>query len=154
MIDMELKKYKIDWILRNKIAIGKPPLIEEHFEIIKKKGIKSIFNLCTEKEVPTPKGLLGNLDFYRYPLPDHKVKKKLEEFELTEVIRVTEKLLETGPVFIHCYAAVERSPFVCIAWLVLKEKISFLNAFDHVKESHIETNPIKQHLDLLMSLNI
>ena len=154
MTDKLNSKFFINWILKNKLAIGKYPNNEDDLELLKKKGIKSILNLCTEEEAPIPIGLLGNFEFFRYPLPDHKVKKKLEEFEILEVIEVVEKLLKNGPIFIHCYASIERSPFVCIAWLVLKENIAFLNALDHVKQSHELSNPIKGHLNLLMNLNV
>ena len=63
-----------------------------------------------------------------------------------------DKLLKNGPIFIHCYASIERSPFICIAWLVLKENIAFLNALDHVKQSHELSNPMKDHLNLLMNI--
>ena len=153
MIKSNIEEFKIDWILKNKIAIGRPPNNNYELEVLKQKGIKNILNLCTEEEAPIPNTLLDNFEFRRYPLPDHKVKKNLDEFQLTEVIAVIEQLLKNGPVFIHCYASIERSPFICIAWLVLKEKISFLNALDHVKESHIESNPMRQHLNVLMNLN-
>ena len=152
MTDESNSKFFINWIIKNKLAIGKYPSNEEDLELIRKKGIKSILNLCTEEEAPIPNGLLENFEFFRYPLPDHKVQKKLEEFEILEVIEVVEKLLKNGPIFIHCYASVERSPFICIAWLVLKENIAFLNALDHVKQSHALSNPIKDHLNLLMNI--
>ena len=154
MTDELNSKFFINWIIKKKLAIGKYPNNEKDLELIRKKGIKSILNLCTEEEAPIPKGLLGNFEFSRYPLPDHKVKKKLEEFEILEVIEIVDKLLKNGPIFIHCYASIERSPFICIAWLVLKENITFLNALDHVKQSHELSNPIKDHLNVLMNLNI
>ena len=56
MMEEKLEEFSIDWILRNKIGLGKTPSNKLHFEQIKKKGIKSILNLCTEEESPTLEG--------------------------------------------------------------------------------------------------
>ena len=40
MIKTKIEEFKIDWIIRNKIAIGRPPNDEQDLMFIKKKGIR------------------------------------------------------------------------------------------------------------------
>ena len=44
------KRFKLDWVLNNELAVGPAPLKESHFEYLANKNIKSILNLCNEKE--------------------------------------------------------------------------------------------------------
>ena len=146
------EKLRIDWVLVNKLGLGKPPLKENDFDLLKQKRIKTILNLCEEEEVPAKRKFHNGISFRRFPLPDHKVRKKLTKKEILEVIQILDDSMKAGPVFVHCYASIERSPFVCIAWLVLKEKVNFVNALDHVKQVHKESNPMTEHLNLLRKM--
>ena len=49
-------------------------------------------------------------------------KMTLEEINLA-VVKLSE-LISIGPVFVHCKAAVERSPLICIAWLVKNKSLT------------------------------
>ncbi len=149
---MREKNYKLDWVLVNKLGLGTPPVKKEDFLYLKQNGIKTILNLCEEIESPIKKEFLNGMTFSRYTLPDHKVKKKLTKNQIFEVVDLLENFIKKGPVYVHCYASIERSPLVCIAWLTLRENVAFLNALDHLKQVHKESNPLSQHLSLLRSM--
>ena len=53
------------------------------------------------------------------------------------------------PTFLHCYAGIERSPLVCIGWLIKIEKITFQEAFEYLKSVHPATNPLSEQLNVL-----
>ena len=42
--------------------------------------------------------------------------------------------MKEGPVFIHCYAGIERSPLICMAWLVKYKMLSPSEALQYVME--------------------
>ena len=64
---------------------------------------------------------------------------------LTEI-----KLL--GPVFVHCVASVERSPLICMAWLIKMHNLSPKQALDYLMEIHKGTNPLPSQYNILLSL--
>ena len=47
--------------------------------------------------------------------------------------------LSKGPVFMHCHAAMERSPLISIAYLNIKSGLSLMNAIDYVKQQNKST---------------
>ena len=144
------RNFKIDWVLTKKLAIGSAPNSQFAFELLKKEGIKSILTLCDEDEFQLPLEL--NCDFFceRYVLPDHK-KGKLPQLEdLRIALQKLENLqLNNPPTFVHCIASMERSPLVCLAWLVKDLGYSPEVALQYLMEAHPGTNPLQGQLDLL-----
>ena len=61
-------------------------------------------------------------------------------------------LRQQGPVYVHCVAAMERSPLVCLAWLVSRHGQTPERALDYVMEVHPGTNPLPGQLALLGQL--
>ena len=109
------KRFKLDWVLNNELAVGRAPLKKSHFEYLANKNIKSILNLCNEKEAPIEETFKSIFNFKRFTLPDHKVNKEIEVWEIKEIIKIIESLKSYGAVYIHCFAGVERSPLICMA---------------------------------------
>ena len=88
----------------------------------------------------------------RIVLPDHKVNRLLELSELEEAIRILEEIYKNKPVFVHCVAAVERSPIICMTWLILKKGLTQKQALQYMMEIHNGTCPMTQHLRVLEEL--
>ena len=57
-----------------------------------------------------------------------------------------------GPVYVHCVAAMERSPLVCLAWLVKQRRLKPARALDYLMQVHPGTNPLPGQLALLQKL--
>jgi protein-tyrosine phosphatase len=57
-------------------------------------------------------------------------------------------------VFVHCVAAMERSPLVCLAWLVSRHGQSPQAALDYLMQVHPGTNPLPGQLRLLDRLRL
>ena len=148
-----MTKFKLDWVLKDEIAIGPAPRKKIHFEYLRQKNIKSILNLCNEEEAPILEGVEETFHFKRFTLPDHKVNKNILVSEINESIEIISILKRNGPVFVHCFAAVERSPLICMAWLVVKNKISPQRALDYLMQVHPRTNPLPSQFKLLSELN-
>ena len=140
-------KFIFNWVLVNKIAIGKPLKSERDVFELKKKNIKSILSLCA-------KGVLVQ-EFYKnfnhaiYELPDHRDGICPNKNQIKMAIKIIENSIIKGPIFIHCEAAVERSPLICIAWLMLKESIPFEHAVRYLKDIHPNSNPHFDQLNVL-----
>ena len=143
------RRFKLDWVLINELAVGRAPLKKSHFEYLANKKIKSILNLCNKEEAPIDESFKSVFNFKRYTLPDHKVNKEIEIFEIKEIIKIIESLKSSGPIYIHCFAGVERSPLICMAWLISKHKLSPQRALDYLMEVHKGSNPLPSQYKLL-----
>ena len=141
--------FKLNWILNEELAVGTPPRGEKHIGKLQKEGIKSIISLCSEKEHSTDIKLSQYFHHERYVLADHKTGKTPTIDELNKTLFLIKKHLNYGPVFVHCYAAVERSPLVCMAWLVKENKLNPQQALEYVMRSNPGTNPLPNQLKLL-----
>ena len=149
-----MSRFQINWVLNNELAISPAPLKESHFEKIKENNIKSILNLCSEEEVPINEEIKNVFTHRRYILPDHKVNKDILIKDIEKIISIIEILKEKGPVLVHCKAARERSPIICMAWLVAKHNLSPQRALDYLMEINPRTNPLPSRLKLLHNIYI
>ncbi len=147
---MEKGRYfKLDWVLIDEIAIGRAPKKTKHLQVLKEEGIKSVFSLCNEEEFKMMDEGLELFHHARYPLPDHRSARLPTPEEIINAIKIVEDLIKDGPVFIHCIAAMERSPLVCLAWLVNKKQLNPTAALDYLMQVHPGTNPLPGQLNLL-----
>ena len=82
-------------------------------------------------------------------MPDHRSSQTLKKKDLNQAINILQEIMAKKPTFLHCYAGIERSPLVCIGWLIKIEKITFQEAFEYLKSVHPATNPLSEQLNVL-----
>ena len=145
-------RFRIDWVLVNELAIGPAPRAERHLERLADQGVRAVLSLCSPVEAPPPEGLEQRFACGRLVLPDHRAERLPEPEELGEALALLEQLRAEGPVFVHCVAAMERSPLVCLAWLVSRHGQSPQAALDYLMQVHPGTNPLPGQLRLLHAL--
>ena len=90
----------------------------------------------------------------RIVLPDHRAGRLPTLDELQMSLQNLAELQEHGPVFVHCVAAMERSPLVCLAWLVQRHNMNPERALDYLMQQHPGTNPLPGQLALLQKIKI
>ena len=145
-------KFKLDWVLINELAIGKLPTIENDLIYLKGKGIKSILSLCNKDEIVE----IENLNNFKYKvvvLPDHKTGKLPSIKDLRHALQELKKLMAFGPTFVHCVASVERSPLLCMCYLVNEKNLTPLESLEYLMQVHPRTNPLASQLELLNEFN-
>ena len=134
-----------NWILINKLAIGTPFISEEQKFFLKGKGIISILDLRNkndfllidqEKYVKNTQGF----KYKNFQLPDHKSKRFAQKEEIINAVETLDYLITKGPVFMHCHAAVERSPLISVAFLIKTKKLNCTQAYEYVKQQNKTTN--------------
>ena len=148
----KLDTFSLDWVLIDKLALGRIPTKKEHLKLLIDNGIKSIFSLCDENE--SDKFVDFSIDFHhkRLVLPDHKYESQITLEELKLAVKILKELYELGPTFVHCIASMERSPLVCMAWLVKEMNYDHISALEYLMSIHKETNPLPSQLSLLQKL--
>ena len=148
-----IQRFRIDWVLNNDLAIGPAPRAERHILRLKAAGINAVLSLCSEEEAQPPQGLTEQFQCQRLVLPDHRSSDVMTLFQLNSSLLALEELHQHGPVFVHCVAAVERSPLVCMGWLIKKHKLSPTESIDYLMQIHRGTNPLPGQFALLQQLN-
>ena len=149
---MGLNKFKINWVLNEELAVGTAPQKQNHLKKLTDEGIKSILSLCDENEVKNDLNFDELFNHKRYVLPDHKTGKVLTCIQLNESLVILRNLLKSGPVFVHCYAAVERSPLVCMAWLMKEHHLTLEQSLDYLMQTNPGTNPLPSQLRVLKEI--
>jgi protein-tyrosine phosphatase len=85
-------------------------------------------------------------------LPDHKIGVAPIIDEIEDCIQIIKKLKQKTSIYIHCLAGIERSPLICMAWLIKEHKLSMEESMEYMMQVHPNTNPHKEQLDLLKSI--
>ena len=139
-----------NWVLKDTLAIGQRPKNDIDLYFLLDKKIKSVLCLTNNKENPDLNYKKYNIKFKRAELPDHKSNYQIS----TNLIKVAyEKLInlieEDPPLFIHCYASVERSPLICLAFLIKQKNLDFYDALAYLMQVHKPTNPHPDQLKCL-----
>ena len=147
-----LSRFRLDWVLVQELAVGPAPRAERHLERLTEAGVTAVLSLCSEQEVPPPAGLESRFECRRLVLPDHRVERLPELAQLEQALEALAELRAKGPVYVHCVAAMERSPLVCLAWLVRRHGLTPQRALDYLMQVHPGTNPLPGQLALLAQL--
>ena len=143
---------KLDWILSNEIAIGSAPKTIEDVNHLKINGINGILSLCSKEENPFNVNLKDFFNCKNILLPDHKYNYPLSIDQLNLALENLSLLKKEGPVYVHCLAGVERSPIVCMGWLVKNHNLTPTQALDYLMNVHHGTNPLPDQFKLLYLL--
>lgn len=147
------QRFRIDWVLGDELAIGPAPRAERHLPRLAAAGVRAVLSLCSEQEAPPPTGLSNCFPFARLVLPDHRAGRLPEPAELNAALALLAQLhQEHGAVFVHCVGAMERSPLVCLAWLVQRHRLTNEQALDYLMQVHPGTNPLPGQLALIKLL--
>ena len=139
-------KFIFDWILINKLAVGTSPTQESDLNLLKKKNVKNIKGLCSEEEVKWNENINNHFSCFRFVLPDSHQKILPTTEQLNTAFNLLDDLVSKDVTFIHCVASMERSPLLCIMYVMAKYKLNLEEALDFVKRVHNNTNPTNDQL--------
>lgn len=143
-------RFRIDWVLKEELALGPAPRKLEHLQRLEQEGVRAVLSLCDAPELPMPAELAQQFLWERQVLPDHRSGRNPTSEELEAALEALARLRrEAGPVFVHCVASMERSPLVCLAWLMRERGLNRLQALDYLMQVHPGTNPLPGQLGLL-----
>ena len=85
----------------------------------------------------------------RIVLPDSHQKKLPSKFEIKKAFDTLKLLVDQGITFVHCFASVERSPLLCILFVMERFDLNLEESLDYVKRVHKLTNPRNYQLFLI-----
>lgn len=142
-------RFRISWVLHDELALGPAPSSPRHLQLLRDQGVAAVLSLCATEELPPPPQLEAWFQCRRLVLPDHRSGHPPSPQQLQQALALLSELRASGPVFVHCLAAKERSPLVCLAWLMRQRGLTRLQALDYLSELHPGTSPLPEQLALL-----
>mgnify|MGYP006272417103 CR=1 FL=1 len=146
---MPESRFRISWVLRDQLALGPAPRAARHLDRLEQEGIRAVLSLCAADEHEQPPELRDRFHGARVVLPDHRSGCAPTPAQLQQALSALTSLRRHGPVFVHCLASMERSPLVCLAWLMREQGLTRLQALDYLSQVHPGTNPLPEQLALL-----
>ena len=142
----------INWVLVGELAVGNSPRNKNDLNKLKDNGINSIFCLCSETDSPRLEDIENIFKYETLVLPDHRSEKSISLQQIEHALSILKNLMRFKPVFVHCLASMERSPLICIGWLIKEKGLTFNQSLDYMMQLHKRTNPLTEDLKLLMML--
>ena len=143
------RAFRVTWVLHNQLALGPAPLKPTHLERLQQEGIRGVLSLCDPQEHLQLEALPQLFRTARVVLPDHRSGRPPNQAEIQAAIDALATLRCEGPVYVHCLASMERSPLVCLAWLMRERGLTRLEALDYLSQTHPGTNPLPEQLAAL-----
>lgn len=102
------RPFRLSWVLRHELALGPAPRRDDHLQLLREEGCRSVLSLCQPGEQPHLEGLDQQFTWRSVPLPDHRCSEPLTQELLESALQTLEQLQRAGPVFVHCLAGRER----------------------------------------------
>jgi hypothetical protein len=141
----------ISWLRTRRLAIGPMPRSPHHWLILQQQGVQSIFSCCEQEEGPWQPP--QEWPQQRFPLPDHRNPNAMTSAMLDQAINAALDLYRSGaPLYLHCWAGMERSPLVAIGLLCRAESLNLFEALAQVRSQHPIAKPLIPHLLILETL--
>ena len=107
--------------------------------------LRNEFDLC-KIDYDSQLALYKEFNTVNSGLPDHNSKRFATKNEIEKAVNNLEKLLLNGPVFMHCHAAIERSPLISVAYLIKTKRLNLIQAYEYVKQQNKTTNVLMEQL--------
>ena len=117
--------------------------------MLKEYKVKNIIGLCSDKEIKWHENINKCFSCERIVLPDSNTKKLPDSNNLEIAFSSLIKAVNKNITFIHCFASIERSPLLCVMFIMEKYKLNLEDALDYVKRVHSFTNPTNKQLTLI-----
>ena len=140
---------RASWVLKNKLLVGSVPKTLEDINYLKKNSVSAILNLSDECNADIEKLIRHNFEYTKKFLPDHRDGRDPTFLEIDSVLNALKEISMNKIVYIHCSHGVERSPLICIAWLVKEKRMSIDNATYYMSKAHRRSNPLNRQLIIL-----
>lgn len=145
------ERHTLTWLRTRKLAIGPMPRNPDHWRSLQQQGVRSIFSCCDPSEGPwqPPSEWLQ----CQFPLPDHRQPDAMTKEMLASALSAALDLYQAAPpLYLHCWAGMERSPLLAVGLLCRAESLDLFDALGQVRSQHPIAKPLAPHLVILESI--
>jgi hypothetical protein len=140
------------WLRTRRLALGGFPSQPEHWQALEAAGIRQVFSCCDPAEASWEPP--GHWNSSQLTLPDHRCSTPPTAAQLHQALEQLEGMLTSDqrPLYLHCWAGMERSPLLAVGLLCRMESFPFFDALSQVRSLHPPAKPITAHLVVLEQL--
>ncbi|MDY6937103.1 MAG: dual specificity protein phosphatase [Cyanobacteriota bacterium] len=139
----------LSWVIPGKLAVGGLPNSGTIAQLTQAR-IATVLALCSESEGQMLPEIQASFQTWRYVLPDRHYREKLTPAQLAAAVEIIHQSLQNQqPIYVHCFAGIERSPTVCVAYLCRYGQQNLWDALEWVKSVHPSTCPTTDQLRVL-----
>ena len=117
-----------------------------------KKKVRNIICLCSIEESKWHENLNANFNCERIFLPDSRGDKLPSRKDLLYAFSKLKDAVKKDITYVHCFASIERSPLLCIMYIMWSHKLNLEDALDYVRGKHLYTNPTNKQLSLIKEI--
>ena len=149
---MNTSSFKVNWVLVEELALGPSPKNKDNLKMLHSYGIKNVVSLCEPNELELITELEKQFNFISYPLPDHRYKIKPKLKDINNILDCIKENNHFGPTYVHCFAGIERSPLVCISWLIRECSFDLETSLQYIMKINPRTCPLDYQLDVLKKI--
>ncbi|MEB3332469.1 MAG: phosphatase [Synechococcaceae cyanobacterium] len=138
------------WILTGELAIGPMPRSAGHWTRLQEAGFRSRFSCCYPAESISEPADPADWISRSVALPDHRQQEELSAERLLDALNQAQQLIEqAAPLYLHCFACIERSPLVAVGLAARQRRLPLFDALDWVRRCHPMAMPIYSQLAVL-----
>ena len=146
------RRFRFTWVLPGQLALGSLPVAATDYTHLEKEGIQAILSLCPEAEGSILSEFADRFECLRYPLPDSHYQQPLQVEDVAGAVAVVNGEIAGGKaLYLHCFAGIERSPTICIAYLCRHQKLEVWEALRCLKQVHPRTAPTQTELQVVQA---
>jgi len=149
---MNTSFFRINWVLVEELALGPSPKNKDNLKLLHSYGIKNVISLCDPNELDLINDLEEQFNFISYPLPDHRDKRKPRLEDIHNILDCIKEKKHFGPTYVHCFAGIERSPLVCISWLIRECSFDLETSLQYIMKINPRTCPLDYQINILKDL--
>ena len=148
---MSIPLFAPRWLDAGRLALGPAPRTLAHLQRLQQEGIVAVLSLCSTLEAPPPPQQEPMFACRRLVLPDRHTNRPLERSELEQAMALLKELQACGAVYVHCRAGVERSPLLCVLWVMREWRLPLQEALEYVQDVNPASCPLAEHLGCLQA---
>lgn len=139
------------WLRSRRLAIGPMPQTPAHWGLLEQQGVQSIFSCCDPSEGPWQPPQHWRQG--RVSLPDHRNPEQMTPALLEHGLHAALELYQAAPpLYLHCWAGMERSPLLAVGLLCRAEGLELFEALAQVRAQHPIAKPLVPHLVILEAI--
>jgi atypical dual specificity phosphatase len=141
------RSQELSWVIPGKLALGGLPRSPLP---LTQANITAILSLSHRSEGSLSTHFDQQFHCYRCPLPDSRSDEELTLPRLAAAVEIIRQNVHNHqPLYVHCWAGIERSPMVCIAYLCQYDRQNLWDALEWVKTVHPPTRPTSAQLRMI-----
>jgi protein tyrosine phosphatase len=106
------------------------------YDLLKTKKITHILTAAIEQETP----FINSFTYLKFPLYDSPYT-DISKFIIPAIEFILDSQQKGGNILIHCAAGISRSASIVIAYLIIKKKMTYTQAYIFVKQKRPIINP-------------